>query len=45
MTGTKEYPPEMVFSTRHQIFVGYFTAILINYCNKVGNCKRYDTTI
>ena len=30
MTATKEYPPEMVFSTRQQIFVRYFTAILID---------------
>ena len=30
MTGTKAYPPEMVFSTRQQMFVRYFTAILID---------------
>ena len=30
MTGTKEYPPEKVFSTHQQMFVRYFTAILID---------------
>jgi len=30
MTGTKEYPPERVFSTHQQKFVRYFTAILID---------------
>ena len=30
MTGTKEYAPERVFSTHQQMFVRYFTAILID---------------
>jgi len=30
MTGTKEYPPERVFSTHQQKFVRYFSAILID---------------
>ena len=30
MTGTKEYLPERVFSTHQQMFVRYFTAILID---------------
>ena len=30
MTGTKEYPPERVFSTHQQMFVRYFTSILID---------------
>jgi len=30
MTGTKEYLPEMVYSANQQMFVRYFTAILID---------------
>lgn len=30
MIGTKEYPPERVFSTHQQMFVRYFTSILID---------------
>jgi len=30
MAGTKAYPPERVFSTHQQMFVRYFTAILID---------------